>query len=153
RDGFAPGAKRSIPDGQSGLAHSYTGLLSHARNTVDRGSVFRRIGHGGAQAGSHYRRATRSSRVAESERNRQAIQISGTEPWTEVVGVVGHIRHDKLGVDERPQVYWHYHQRAQPRMALAVRTNQDPKQLAASVIAAIHEVDPDQPVYDIRPMD
>jgi ABC-type antimicrobial peptide transport system permease subunit len=38
-------------------------------------------------------------------------------------------------------------------MALAVRTNQDPKQLAASVVAAIHEIDPDQPVYDVRPMD
>jgi putative ABC transport system permease protein len=38
-------------------------------------------------------------------------------------------------------------------MALAVRINQDPKRLAASVISAIHEVDPDQPVYDVRPMD
>jgi putative ABC transport system permease protein len=81
------------------------------------------------------------------------FKFPGPGPWTEIVGVVGHIRHDKLGIDERPQLYWHYHQRAQPRMALAVRTNQDPKQLAASVVAAIHEIDPDQPVYDVRPMD
>jgi len=74
-------------------------------------------------------------------------------PWTEVVGVVGHIRHDGLGIDQRPQVYWSYHQRSQPRMALAVRTNQDPKQLAAGVIAAFHEIDPEQPVYDVLPMD
>jgi putative ABC transport system permease protein len=73
-------------------------------------------------------------------------------PWYEVVGVVGHVRHDGLGIDLRPQVYWNYQQRAQPRMALAVRTKQDPGLLAASVVAAIHEVDPDQPVYDVRPM-
>jgi predicted permease len=73
--------------------------------------------------------------------------------WTEVVGVVGHIRHDGLGIDQRPQVYWSYHQRAQPRMALAVRTNQDPKRLAAGAIAAFHEIDPEQPVYDVLPMD
>jgi len=73
--------------------------------------------------------------------------------WTEVVGVVGHIRHDGLGIDQRPQVYWSYHQRVQPRMALAVRTNQDPKQLAAGVIAAFQEIDPEQPVYDVLPMD
>jgi len=38
-------------------------------------------------------------------------------------------------------------------MALAVRTGQDPNQLVASVVSAIHAVDPDQPVYDVRPMD
>jgi len=82
------------------------------------------------------------------------LRIGGPEgPWWEVVGVVGHIKHDGLSVDQRPQVYWNYQQRLQPRMALAVRTNQDPNQLAASVIAAIHEVDPEQPVYDVRSMD
>src|SRR6185503_5427907 len=77
----------------------------------------------------------------------------GTAPWTEIVGVVGHVRHDGLGIDQRPQVYWNYQQRAQPRMALAVKTIQDPNQLTASVIAAMHEVDPEQPLYDVRPMD
>jgi ABC-type antimicrobial peptide transport system permease subunit len=38
-------------------------------------------------------------------------------------------------------------------MALAVRTGQDPRQLTTSIIAAIHEVDPNQPVYDVRPME
>ena len=69
------------------------------------------------------------------------------------MGVVGHIRHDKLSLDERPQVYWSYRQRVQPRMALAVRTSQDPNLLTAGVLTAIHAVDPDQPVYDVRAMD
>jgi putative ABC transport system permease protein len=81
------------------------------------------------------------------------FRFPGQGPWTEVVGVVRHIRHDGLGIDQRPQVYWNYQQRAQPRMALAVRTNQDPQLLAASVTAVFHETDPDQPLYDVRAMD
>jgi putative ABC transport system permease protein len=81
------------------------------------------------------------------------LRIGGPNaPWFEVVGVVGHIKHDGLGVEQRPQVYWNFQQRLQPRMALAVRTSQDPKLLTTSVIAAIHEVDPEQPVYDVRSM-
>jgi putative ABC transport system permease protein len=74
-------------------------------------------------------------------------------PWYEIVGVVGHILHDGLDIEQRPQIYWNYHQRPQPRMGLTVRTAGDPKQLIASVISAIHEVYPEQPVYDVRSMD
>ncbi len=81
------------------------------------------------------------------------FRFGGDDEWHEIVGVVGHVKHDGLGVDRRSQVYWSYHQRVQPRMAIAVRTAQDPRLLTASVIAAIHEVDPEQPVYDVRPMD
>lgn len=82
------------------------------------------------------------------------LRIGGARaPWFEIVGVVGHVRHDGLGIDQRPQVYWNYQQRAQPRMALAVRTAGDPSLWTSSVIAAIHAVDPEQPVYDIRPME
>jgi putative ABC transport system permease protein len=37
-------------------------------------------------------------------------------------------------------------------MAMVVRTTTDPSSLTASIRAAIHEVDPDQPLYDVRPM-
>ena len=42
-------------------------------------------------------------------------------PWIEVVGVVGHVHHDGLEVDPRPQVYFNYLQRPQDRMAIVVR--------------------------------
>jgi len=80
------------------------------------------------------------------------FRFPGQGPWTEVIGVVGHVRHDGLGIDQRPQVYWNYLQRAQPRMALAVRTSRDPGLLAASIVSAIHDIDPEQPVYDVRSM-
>jgi putative ABC transport system permease protein len=73
-------------------------------------------------------------------------------PWAEIVGVVGHVRQEGLGSDPRPQVYWPHQQRTQDRMAMVVRTITDPSSLTAPIRAAIHEVDPDQPLYDVRPM-
>jgi putative ABC transport system permease protein len=74
------------------------------------------------------------------------------EPWCTIVGVVGHIRHEGLDVDKRPQVYWPQKQRTQDRLALVVRTKQDPTLMVASITAAIREVDRDQPVYEVRTM-
>jgi putative ABC transport system permease protein len=74
-------------------------------------------------------------------------------PWVAIVGIVGHIRHDSLAADTRPQVYWNYRERAQDRMALVVRTEGDPERLAAPVVAAIRGADPDQPVYDVRTLE
>jgi len=74
-------------------------------------------------------------------------------PWVEIVGIVGHIRHDTLERSIRPQAYWNYQQRAQDRMALVVRTSGRPMDLAAGVVARIHAVDPEQPVYDVRSME
>jgi putative ABC transport system permease protein len=72
--------------------------------------------------------------------------------WVQIVGVAGHIHHEGLESDIRPQVYWPYGQRTQDRMAMAVKTIGDPAPMTAAVHAAIREVDPDQPLYDVRPM-
>jgi len=74
----------------------------------------------------------------------------GGQPWLTIVGVAGHIRHDRVDEDVRPQIYFSYKQRAQDRMALAVRTHGDPAALGASLVAAVRAVDPEQPVYDAR---
>ena len=74
-------------------------------------------------------------------------------PWLTIVGVAGHIRHDRVDQDVRPQVYFNYRQRAQDRMALAVRTEARSAAVGRSLVAAIREVDPEQPVYDARPLD
>ena len=75
------------------------------------------------------------------------------QPWLTVVGVVGHIRHDRLEDDVRPQIYFSYAQRTQDRMALVVRTRTDPAAIAGSIVAAIRGVDAEQPVYDARTLD
>jgi predicted permease len=74
-------------------------------------------------------------------------------PWFEIVGVVGHIRHDSMDVDARAQSYWPVAQWPQDRVALVVKTERRASSLTASVVRAIHEIDPEQPVYDVRTMD
>ena len=78
---------------------------------------------------------------------------TASSPWTTIVGVVGHIRHDRLDEDVRPQVYWNYHQRGQDRMALAARTVGAPEALAGALAGVVRAVDPDQPVYDVRTLE
>jgi len=67
----------------------------------------------------------------------------------EVVGVVGHVHHDGFDTDPRPQVYFSYLERAQDRMAMVVLGGHEGPPTPA-VLQAIREVDPDQPVYDVR---
>jgi putative ABC transport system permease protein len=79
--------------------------------------------------------------------------LARQDPWTEIVGVVGHILNDNLEQDLRPQVYWPETQRAQDRGGLVVRiAGADPEVYAKSVVEQIRKENPDQPVYDIRTM-
>ena len=80
------------------------------------------------------------------------VRSGESSPWAEVVGVVGHIRHEKLETDERLQIYWNYWQRARDRMSLVVRVSGDPHTLVTSVLNAIGSVDPDQPAFAVSTM-
>jgi putative ABC transport system permease protein len=81
------------------------------------------------------------------------FRIGPDMPWTTVVGIAGHIHHDRLDQDSRPQVYWNYHQRGQDRMALVVKTRGEARGLETSLAALVRAVDPEQPVYDVRTLD
>jgi len=80
------------------------------------------------------------------------ISIVPGMPWVQIVGVVGHIQHEGLDRDPRPQVYWPYTQRTQDRVAMVVRTAGDPAAVTQAIRAAIREIDPNQPLYDVLPM-
>jgi putative ABC transport system permease protein len=78
------------------------------------------------------------------------IRSSPNSPWAEVVGVVGHIRHESLDRDDRLQIYWNYLQRARVGMTLVVRASGDPRLLINPVMGAIQLVDRDQPAFAVR---
>lgn len=80
------------------------------------------------------------------------VRSGPTSPWAEVVGIVGHIRHESLESDQRWQIYWNYLQRARDRMTLMVRTSGDARSLVYPVLGAIKAVDQDQPVFAVRTM-
>jgi predicted permease len=76
-----------------------------------------------------------------------------TSMWMEVVGVVGAIKHEGLDQDANGQIYWHYRQRTQDRAVLVVRGASDAAMLVPSIVGQIRQLDPEQPVYDVRTLD
>ncbi|MBX3280232.1 MAG: ABC transporter permease [Acidobacteria bacterium] len=79
-------------------------------------------------------------------------RLDSANPWTTIVGVVRHVRNQRLDIDSLSQVYFPFYQ--QPgnfNMSLAIRTSVgDPLALSASVRAAIQTVDRNQPVFQVR---
>ncbi len=74
--------------------------------------------------------------------------------WRQVVGVVGHTKHEALNAEPRVQLFIPFRQLGSREMSLALRSEtRDPLSLVSSVVPAIHEIDRDQPVDRIRTMD
>ena len=84
---------------------------------------------------------------------RYRVSLPGQQPaWGQIVGVVGTIRHGGLDRDSDRQMYFSYHQFTDGRIALVVRSQGDVRALGPAVTQAIHALDPEQPVYDVKPM-
>jgi putative ABC transport system permease protein len=73
--------------------------------------------------------------------------------WIEVVGVVGHTKHEGLDAEARLQVYLPYRQQPLPFMTVAARTAGDPAGYANHMRRAVQSIDPDQPIANLRTMD
>ena len=83
---------------------------------------------------------------------RIVIPTLGKAP-REVVGVVGDVKHVGLDTDAGWEMYLPYQQKPLGIMNLVVRTAGDPARLTETVRQAILEVDPGQPIYDVKTMD
>jgi predicted permease len=77
----------------------------------------------------------------------------GVEPWYEVVGVVGNVRHAGLQRDVLPMFYQPYTRITLTNMTIVVRSAGDPAALTASLRAALRDIAPDQPMSDVRTLD
>ena len=73
--------------------------------------------------------------------------------WATVVGVVRHLRHRSLLEDLGDQVYFAERQVLRNPMAYVVRTSGDAAALSTPVRQLVARLDPELPVYDIRPLD
>jgi putative ABC transport system permease protein len=72
--------------------------------------------------------------------------------WITVVGVVGHTKHEGLAAEPRIQVYLPYRQKAATMMAVALRTTGAPSAALPAARQAVHEIDPNVPVFSIATM-
>jgi putative ABC transport system permease protein len=81
--------------------------------------------------------------------------LNSKQPWMTIVGVVRHVHYASLESKSRVELYWPYAQQPyrQSQMDVAVRTSGDPRRLAPQIEQAIHAIDPDQPVFHVRPME
>jgi len=70
-----------------------------------------------------------------------------------VVGVVGDVRHSGLAATSHPTAYWSYPELGFSFMTLVIRSDGDPRRLIPEVRQAVLEVDKNQPLADVVPMD
>lgn len=84
------------------------------------------------------------------------IKFGGDEksPALTVVGVVGRVKMEGLSQDSnRVQGYFPFWQLPFTGMTVIIKATGDPNQLIASAREQVRQVDPDQPIYNIRTMD
>jgi putative ABC transport system permease protein len=84
------------------------------------------------------------------------IRFGGTDsknPWVTIVGVVGDIMHNPYDREPRRTVYIPLPQSPQLYMDIGVRTAHDPLSIAPAVTAAVHAVDREEPITDMRTME
>lgn len=93
----------------------------------------------------------------------QRIRNGNNQPWKTIVGIVAHVRHYQVVGDETSSIgtegsakgvyYFPLYQENSTNFFLIARTNGDPEALAGGIRVAVHDVDPSQPVSDLRTMD
>jgi putative ABC transport system permease protein len=83
---------------------------------------------------------------------RIVVEMSDDPQPTEIVGIVGDIKHQSLDEEDMPTVYWPQPELTYSFMTLVVRTQGDPASVAAAAGREIQSIDPDQPLSDVRTM-
>ena len=73
--------------------------------------------------------------------------------WITVVGVVEHTAHEGLDAERRVQLYRPVQQQPIMQMTYALRSQGDPAQLVTAVRQAVLDIDPDQPIAQVRTME
>jgi putative ABC transport system permease protein len=74
------------------------------------------------------------------------------KPWLTVVGVVAHVKNYGVDHDSRVETFVPYRQDPLGFATLVVRTSGDPAALASAVRDVVRSVDPDVPVFSVRPL-
>jgi putative ABC transport system permease protein len=77
--------------------------------------------------------------------------LSPTNPWREIVGVIADVRHD-LNTPLQPEYYRPHTQAAAWEMMLAVHTRTEPTAMTTALRSEVQALDRDLPVFQVRTM-
>ena len=90
------------------------------------------------------------------------LRHNSSDPWSTIVGVVGHIRFSQLAGEEQSSgssqseskgaYYFPMYQSEAPFGFLIARTPGDPASLAPAILEAVQAADKNQPVHDLKAM-
>jgi putative ABC transport system permease protein len=80
---------------------------------------------------------------------KRIVTVMGNQPF-EIIGVVGDIRHQSLGSQPFPAMY--FPNRSSGRMNFVIRTSSDPMSIVGAVRKEVQALDPDQPMASVRKM-
>lgn len=78
--------------------------------------------------------------------------VGGSENASEIIGIVGDVRHGSLDQEPNPEMYVSYLQTPRPGYTLAVRTNLEPTSMVGAVRNEIWSIDKDQPIASVKTM-
>ena len=74
-------------------------------------------------------------------------------PFREIVGIVADVRQEGLDLPPRPELYMPFAQQPNQSMTIVLAASNDPMSLAKPAAAAVHAIDPDQPVSRVEPLE
>jgi len=72
--------------------------------------------------------------------------------WMTVVGVVGDVKDQPNSLNAEPAFWWSEFQASEPDMSIAIRTQSDARQVADGLRDAVHRLDPELAVADVKLM-
>jgi putative ABC transport system permease protein len=78
---------------------------------------------------------------------------TSSREWIEIVGVVGHTKHEGLAAEPRIQYYLPYRQEVRPALTVVARTSGDPARYVNALRSVVRSVDTGQPISQVRTMD
>jgi putative ABC transport system permease protein len=84
---------------------------------------------------------------------RLGLDEDGKVTWSEIVGVVGNVKHRTLDAQIKPEFYAPYHQYPRNFMSLVVRTASEPSSFVGAIRDQVLALDKDQPVFEIKTME
>ena len=78
------------------------------------------------------------------------IDMRNENTPSEIIGVVGDVKQQRLDVPADAAVYWPHPELAYSFMTVVIRTEGKPLDYAPMAATIVHQIDPDQPLADIR---
>jgi predicted permease len=82
------------------------------------------------------------------------VSVDGPDgPWRTIVGVVGNVRPAGPDREIRPELYLPYAQDPWPAFSMVLRTTAELPATARAIRAAVAELDPDVPLYEVATLD